>query len=185
MRHLSIAVVAALLCCAATLQPVHAATPLGTQFTYQGQLKQSGSPVNGAADFEFSLWDALTGSNQVGSTQTINGVSVTGGLFTVALNAGGEFGATPFAGEQRWLEIAVNGTTLVPRQEITAAPNALFALNTGLFDGLDSTAFLQSIPVPLTLSGTSVTHIIRGDNASTAAGASGVSGLSTATSGGT
>jgi hypothetical protein len=31
------------------------AEPLGTAFTYQGQLNQSGSPANGLHDFQFSL----------------------------------------------------------------------------------------------------------------------------------
>ena len=52
-----------------------------------------------------------------------------------------------------------------------------------LLDGLDSTAFLQSVPNPLTLSGSSTTHILRGENSSTAPGSSAVSGISTATNG--
>ncbi|MFH0980198.1 MAG: hypothetical protein V2A79_01495 [Planctomycetota bacterium] len=56
-------------------------------------------------------------------------------------------------------------------------------LNADRIDGLDSTAFLQSIPNPLTLTGSSIAHIIRGENASTVPGASGVHGLSTAATG--
>lgn len=109
------------------------AAALGTGFTYQGQLKQSGSPVNGTVNLDFSLWNDPTATNpgnQVGSLQSIAAVSVSSGLFTVQLNGGGEFGASAFTGEQRWLQISVNGTPLSPRQELTAAPNALFALNT-------------------------------------------------------
>lgn len=62
--------------------------------------------------------------------------------------------------------------------------SGLTGVDADLLDGLNSTAFLQSIPVPLLLNGTSATHIIRAENASTAVGSSAVSGISTATSGG-
>lgn len=171
-------------------------TPLGTAFTYQGQLKQSGVPFDGMADFQFTLWDAAgsgnppIGGTQVDGAQAINALPVTAGLFTVTLNAGGEFGGNAFNGNARWLQIAMRSpagggdfTTLAPRQPLTATPHALFALNADRLDGLDSTAFLQSIPVPLTLSGTSATHIIRGENASTVAGVSGLLGSVTGASG--
>jgi hypothetical protein len=105
---------------------------LGTAFTYQGQLKNAGGPVNGACDFQFALFDAPTGVNQIGATQPVNGVIVSNGLFTVAL----DFGASAFTGQARWLEIAVRCpagsgiyTTLTPRQALTAAPYALYAQN--------------------------------------------------------
>ena len=102
-----------------------------TAFTYQGQLKQSGSPANGTFSMTFSLFDALAAGTQQGPTLTFDGVGgnpapvgVTSGLFTVSL----DFGAAPYAANQsRWLEIAVGGTTLSPRQSLTPAP---FALNT-------------------------------------------------------
>jgi hypothetical protein len=101
-----------------------AAAPLSTTFTYQGRLKSAGQPFNGSANLVFKLYDASSTGNLLG-TQTLNGVVVTGGLFTVQLNAAGEFGANALNGERRWLEIAVNGTPLTPRQELTAAPYAL------------------------------------------------------------
>jgi len=115
-----------------------AAAPLGTGFTYQGRLKSAGAPLTGTADFQFSLWDAAgtgsppTGGNQVGATQAVNSVAVTGGLFTVQLNGGGEFGANALNGDARWLQIAVRSpagsgsyTILAPRQSLTATPYAL------------------------------------------------------------
>src|SRR6185503_4216870 len=77
-------------------------TPVGPEFTYQGSLKMTGVPLNAAADFQFSLWDAAgagsppTGGIQVGATQTVNSVTVNGGLFTVELNTNSEFGANAF-----------------------------------------------------------------------------------------
>jgi hypothetical protein len=106
-----------------------AATPLGTTFTYQGRLTQSGNPVNGSADFQMSLWDGPgVGSVQVGNTLART-AAVAGGTFTVDLN----FGVGVFNGDERWLEIAVrfpsggagSFTTLTPRQRLNASPYAL------------------------------------------------------------
>src|SRR5256885_184949 len=109
---------------------------LGTEFTYQGQLKNGGSRASGLHDLRFRLFDASVAGAQVGTTLCVDNVVMSDGLFTVAL----DFGAV-FAGQQRFLEIEVradtalscgNATgfvTLTPRQPLSAAPNALFALN--------------------------------------------------------
>lgn len=163
-------------------------TPLGTAWTYQGQLKNGGNPANGPYDMHFRLYDAPTGGTQLGPIICYNNLSVADGLFTATLDFGDQF-----SGQERFLEIAVRVdagqncantsgfTILSPRQKLTAAPNAL---NADKLDGLDSTAFLQSIPVPLTLSGTSPTsHVIGGTNDATTGNSYGVSGRSTATTG--
>ena len=101
---------------------------LGTAFTYQGQLRSGGSPVNGNCDFQFSLWDAVSGGSQVGATQSRANVSVSEGFFTIPDL---DFGSV-FSGDARWLQIAVRCpagsggyTGLSPRQALTAAPYAL------------------------------------------------------------
>ena len=108
---------------------VGAPSALGTAFTYQGQLKHGGSPVNGACDCQFSLWDAASGGARIGAMQTKAGVNVVGGLFTISDL---DFGGTAFTGDARWLETAVRCpagsgayTTLSPRQPLTAVPYAL------------------------------------------------------------
>jgi hypothetical protein len=128
--------VCALFCAVASVAVAAAETPLGTEFTYQGQLKQAGQLLNGSADFVFNLYDAASGGNLLGS-QALNGVAVNGGLFTVQLNAAGELGFNAFDGNERWLDIAVNGTPLVPRQQLTASPYALFSAAPWITSGFD------------------------------------------------
>ena len=121
------------------------AEPVGTGFTYQGQLKEDGVPVDETCDFQFILWNDATstdGVHQVGPRlvfdvdSSIGGpIEVTNGLFTVEL----DFRAGAFDGNKRWLETGVNCpahprgfpprfTTLTPRQPVTAAPYAMYAL---------------------------------------------------------
>lgn len=109
-----------------------AADPVGPEFTYQGQLTQNGSPVNDTVVMKFSLWDAASGGNQYApfGTQTLT-LPVTNGVFTAILNGAGAFDN----GDARWLEITVcpdaacaSPTTLTPRQTLTAAPYAQYAL---------------------------------------------------------
>ena len=94
-----------------------------TEFTYQGSLKDNASPANANYDFEFALFDALSGGNQIGATLTRNTVTVTGGIFAVKLDFGSQF-----PGANRYLEIRVRisgvgaMTTLTPRQPVNSSP---------------------------------------------------------------
>ncbi len=113
---------------AIALAAIATAEPLSTAFTYQGEIGQSGSPLNGSADFQFSLHDALAGGAQVGSTLSLNGVIVTDGVFAALL----DFGVDVFNGEARYLQIAVRApagsgsfTTLSPRVNVTPTPYSL------------------------------------------------------------
>ncbi|MFN8586849.1 MAG: hypothetical protein U0704_03530 [Candidatus Eisenbacteria bacterium] len=115
-----------------------AAAALGRGFTYQGQLQQAGVPVTGNVSLRFSLWDDAgagtppSGGTQIGTTQSLANVAVGGGVFSVVLNSGDEFGAQAFGGDARWLQVEVcadstcaSTTVLGPRQPITGAPYAL------------------------------------------------------------
>jgi hypothetical protein len=116
---------------------------LGTAFTYQGVLKDgSGNPVTDTCEFIFSLWDSASGGTKIGVGIAKSGVTVNHGLFIVSL----DFGSSAFAGSARWLEIVVmcasdpGYTTLSPRQELTAAPYALYSLNADKVDGLHASS---------------------------------------------
>ncbi len=103
---------------------------LGTAFTYQGQLKNNGAPANGSFDFQFILYNAAVGGSQVGPIVTKSAVAVANGLFTVRLDFG-----NVFSNSQLFLDISVRPaggssyTPLTPRQELTPAPLAQYALN--------------------------------------------------------
>lgn len=120
----------------------HAQTPLGTAFTYQGRLKQSGGASDGPHDFRFRLWTAAVGGAPVEPAVCVNDVPVAVGLFTVTLDFGAQF-----SGDERYMEIEVRPdqgggcadgsgfTTLEPRQPLGAAPYASFALDAGALRG--------------------------------------------------
>ncbi|HEX5691400.1 MAG TPA: hypothetical protein VFX76_15405, partial [Roseiflexaceae bacterium] len=117
--------------CSATQQAN--AQALTNDFTYQGLLTNAGAPVNGNFDLRFSLWDASIAGAQIGAYVPINNVTITNGLVTATLN----FGVNAFQGSRRWVQIEFDATPgggagpftlLLPRQELRAAPYALFAL---------------------------------------------------------
>ena len=97
-----------------------------TTFTYEGRLAdQKGDPLEGVYDFEFKVFDALTGGNQVGHSATKDNVTVEDGLYTVEL----DFGSRVFSGDIRYLEIGVRPgnridayTLLEARQRLPVAP---------------------------------------------------------------
>jgi len=111
-----------------------AASPLGTAFTYQGQLKQGGTAVTASCDMQLSLFDSASPTVQIGSTQTKTGVNVSNGLFTIPdLDFGNVFN-----GDARWLQIAVrcpsgsgSFSTLSPLVALAPAPYALYSTSAG------------------------------------------------------
>jgi hypothetical protein len=120
-------VLGAALLLAAGAASVLAQTPVDNGWTYQGRLTVGGSPATGNYDLRFTLYSNSAGTTPVGSPQTTPGVAVSAGLFTVHLDFGAQF-----TGSKRWLKVEVSpagaGTyTALPLQEITSAPQSLFA----------------------------------------------------------
>src|SRR5438132_14021379 len=101
-----------------------------SSFTYQGRLTDGGTAANGNYDLQFALFDSLSGGTQIGSTQTLNTVAVSNGVFTVTL----DFGANSFTGANRFLEISArlsgagSFTLMTPRQ-VTSTPYAIRSAN--------------------------------------------------------
>lgn len=104
---------------------------VNTSIPYQGQLSNNGALAKGVYDFQFKLFDALSGGTQIGSTVLKDDVNVANGLFSTEL----DFGAAAFNGQARWLEIGVRAGTstavpppLSPRRPLLAVPYALYSL---------------------------------------------------------
>jgi hypothetical protein len=140
--------------------PTSPDSAVGTAFTYQGRLTDEGVPANGSYDFRFYLWsdevkNTLLGTYPESSTITID---VADGNFTTTL----DFGVGVFDGDERWLEIEVNGSLLAPLQPITPAPYAIYAQTApwsglsgvpvgfadGTDDGLESVTWLDILNRP-------------------------------------
>jgi len=68
-----------------TLNPQPSTAALGTAFTYQGRLADTGSAANGVYDLRFAPYDALSGGTQVGRSLTNAATGVTNGYFTGTL----------------------------------------------------------------------------------------------------
>lgn len=127
----------AVCCIAFSASAVQAQT---TAFTYQGRLSDSSMAANGTYDLRFGLFDAASGGTQIGATLTRPAVNVSNGVFTVQL----DFGASAFPGANRFLEIAVKGssdanfTTLSPRQQLTSSPYSIQSLSATSADRLSA-----------------------------------------------
>lgn len=117
----TLAAVALLLACGSTAS----AQALNSTFTYQAELRQNNGPATGPVHAKFRLFPSAVGGVQIGATLEDPALQVNDGRFTIDL----DFGIAPFSGQQRWLEIEINGTVLTPRQPIMATPYALFALS--------------------------------------------------------
>ena len=107
---------------------VSASAQIPQTINYQGSLKNvgDGTPVNGAVDMTFKLCDSLSGGT-CPWTET-QSVAVSNGIYSVIL---GNDPTNPLSGlafdAPYYLEVAVNETTLSPRQQLTAVPYALNA----------------------------------------------------------
>jgi hypothetical protein len=133
---------------------------VGTAFTYQGRLTDGGVFANSSYNFRFYLWSDEAKTTLLGTypeSATI-AIEVVDGYFSTLL----DFGVGIFDGQERWLEIEVNGTMLAPLQPLTPAPYAIYAQNApwsgltdvpagfadGTDDGLSSVTWLDILNRP-------------------------------------
>lgn len=133
---------------------VAGAQPLGTAFSYQGLLQESGQAATGLYDLQACLYAVPVGDAPLVCAAKFGDVPVEDGVFTLAV----DFGSEPYLGEARFLELRVRAgaetgdyAILSPRQPLRAVPEALRAgvasaapwsglsgVPAGLADGIDA-----------------------------------------------
>ena len=114
-----------------------AGAQVSTAFTYQGRLERGGAPANGVQDLEFRLFEDGAGTAQIGATLCVDDVQLREGEFSVLLDFGDQFSP----GRRLFLQLAARDDSaapcsagpafvvMLPRQEVTVAPFAGYALN--------------------------------------------------------
>lgn len=166
---------------------VAAHAQVDTTITYQGQLQDSGTPVNSDVSMLFELHDEPTPTS--GSKVADDGpftVNVSDGLFQVPL----DFGDVSFTAA-RYLRIRVDGIWLDGTQKITNVPVAQYALgaggvhwsgvrnapefwrlggNTGTTPGTDILGTTDNAPVEVHVDGARALRIEPGDGPNVIAG---------------
>ncbi|HEX9962417.1 MAG TPA: hypothetical protein VGB00_15890, partial [Pyrinomonadaceae bacterium] len=83
---------------------------------YQGRLTEASAVENGEYQFQFKLYDAAEGGNQIGSTVEVKTL-VTNGAFSAGL----DFGEKAFNGEDRYLEISIRKSETDAYAPLTSA----------------------------------------------------------------
>ncbi|HYE61143.1 MAG TPA: hypothetical protein VD997_04035 [Phycisphaerales bacterium] len=133
--------------CAAMLLGLSAhAQTLPTTFTYQGRLSAGAGGASGDHDFQFRLFSVPTGGSSVGPLLCSDNLAVVDGFFTVHLDFGAVYGGTAL-----YLEVSVRadtgqgcgdatGFTVLPRQALTPAPYAHYAVSAGTASNANAAA---------------------------------------------
>lgn len=125
---------------------------------YQGLLaNDDGTPVRGPVDIEIGIWNALSEGTLLYS-EIHSDVALVEGVFSILLGTGTRSSikvtllSALSGGPNRYLEITVDGETLLPRQPFSSAAyafraesanTATLADDADTLDGLDSIDFVQ------------------------------------------
>ncbi len=125
------------------LPTLHSTVP--SLINYQGLAKDNvGNPLNGSFPMTFRIWNSSSDGSQLW-TETHPSVTVSEGLFKVVLGSqGAGLPQSVFSGAEAWLEVAVNGETITPRNQFTA--NA-FSHRVSTVDGANSGSLSGNLTV--------------------------------------
>lgn len=91
---------------------------------YQARLADpDGVPLSGSRDLTFSIWDAETGGNALW-TEGPRSIDLPNGLLDVLLGEVTPIPSSTFSAPHRWLEVAIGGVPLSPRERLAAVAYA-------------------------------------------------------------
>ncbi|MDD5303120.1 MAG: hypothetical protein PHS14_08410 [Elusimicrobia bacterium] len=125
---------------AAAVVPARA-QDIPTQLHFQGRLTDSSNnPLTGLHSFVFGVYAAPTGGSLLW-TETQPAVSVANGVFAVELGGVNPLASSVFVGSTTYLQVTVNGSVMLPRERLLAAP---YAHNAGLLAGREYAAFVST-----------------------------------------
>jgi hypothetical protein len=96
------------------------------KINYQGKIEIDGEAYTGNKSFNFKIFDALTLGTEIWDSGPVS-LDVSNGVFSATLEGGTPTLSTATFSGERWLEIAVGGVTLTPREEIVPPPFAMVA----------------------------------------------------------
>lgn len=119
--------------------PISVEGTVASKISYQGVLREGGNPVTGTRDLTFSFFNNAACSGTAVATVAKPGVTVSNGLFSVALDVPQD----KFNGQGLWLRVQV-GSTDLGCQEILAAPYALSLRPGATISGNSTTLNLNS-----------------------------------------
>ncbi len=152
--------------------------PVGSAFSYQGELIDNGVPANGLYDFFISAKEDATNPSPNLANLQFNDIQITNGLFTIPLV---DLGDSSFTGDDLWLSVgirqaesvigATSFTFMDTWQRVNAVPYAVqaeFLAANGAnnndvlqFDGSNWVASAVNVNTPWTDNGASISYLGR------------------------
>ncbi|MBN1756575.1 hypothetical protein JW877_10255 [bacterium] len=111
------------------ISSVTASAQIPRSINFQGKLTDpDGIAIEGFTNINFVLYDSITAGIPLWNSG-VTTVNCTKGLFDIIL------GPIPLNFDQPyWMELVVNGETLIPRQPLSAAPYAMYSLTANMAD---------------------------------------------------
>ena len=125
-----------------TIQTTWAQIP--ASLSYQGVLKDSGTPLEGSHGLRFRFFESETGGSHIWE-RTYSGVDFTNGVFGVTLEDGTPNLGTLAFDKPYWMGVSVDGAAdLSPRVPLTASA---YSLNTRIPGGTVVNGFKDNVTI--------------------------------------